>query len=217
MTISKSLPVRGKRLSEIAALSSVIHHGRLPLNQRFKIDEVLNSLDLNLTPEKRFFMERDQDDLFKRILLVLTACQDMSVFKYLFDRENTIDDMFQVYQSYDRAFKVREKYPDLDTRSEDIVSLRFVDQKRVFYSGDGLFGLGPKLMEENDLICILHGSVVPIVLREQETGFEVVGQCFYENWMHGDLVDWGEDEVPATSLSNYVITLGLHFTLLFLA
>ncbi|CAG8971854.1 hypothetical protein HYALB_00001965 [Hymenoscyphus albidus] len=193
MTITKSLPVRGKRLSEIVAVSSVIHHGHLPLNRRFKIDEVLNSIDLNLTPEKRFSLERDQDDLYKRILLVLTA-QDMNVFKSPFDREYSINRMLRAYQNDDRAFNVPEKYLDIAKQLNDIGGMHIIYQKRVFYSGVGLFGLGPELMKENDLICILHGSIVPIIPREQKAGFELVGQCYFENWMHGDLVYWKEDE-----------------------
>jgi hypothetical protein len=37
-------------------------------------------------------------------------------------------------------------------------------------------------------------------LRKQDRGWKVIGQCFYERWMLGELVDWNEEEGDAFDL-----------------
>jgi hypothetical protein len=89
-----------------------------------------------------------------------------------------------------------------DDIGEELYKQRFnhtnlrLEHKRLFLGRKQLFGIGPNAILPGDCICIVHGSTVPLILRrcENETEYTVVGQCYYENWMHGELVDWGEDE-----------------------
>ncbi|KAH6864733.1 heterokaryon incompatibility protein-domain-containing protein [Alternaria rosae] len=81
----------------------------------------------------------------------------------------------------------KEKFPQMNLR---------LIHKRLFLGHKHLFGLGPKAIQPGDCICIIHGSTVPLLLRQCENGKEytVVGQCYYESWMYGEKVDWEEDE-----------------------
>ncbi|KAH7093802.1 heterokaryon incompatibility protein-domain-containing protein [Paraphoma chrysanthemicola] len=69
--------------------------------------------------------------------------------------------------------------------------------KRSVIKGSLGLGLAPDSAQPGDYIAILHGSGVPIVLRESmpdsAAEYEVVGQCFYENIMQGEAVDWPEN------------------------
>jgi len=57
--------------------------------------------------------------------------------------------------------------------------------------------LGPSQARQGDCIAVLNGSSIPWVLREHEDGceyHEVVGQCFVDGVMYGEVVSWNEDE-----------------------
>jgi len=66
--------------------------------------------------------------------------------------------------------------------------------RRIAFGEGRGFGLVPKTVRGGDVICILHGSKVPIVLRRLGRCYRVIGQCYWHGWMYGDPVDWKEDE-----------------------
>jgi hypothetical protein len=66
--------------------------------------------------------------------------------------------------------------------------------RRIVFGDGQAMGLVSKNADAGDEICILHGSRVPIVLRRSGSGYEVIGQCYWHNWMYGDKVDWKEGE-----------------------
>lgn len=74
--------------------------------------------------------------------------------------------------------------------------------KRIVYTENGKIGLAPQMACLNDVICILHGSKTPIVLRRSLTGPDwlVIGQCYLEDVMHGEAVTWQEDEADTFEL-----------------
>jgi hypothetical protein len=47
-------------------------------------------------------------------------------------------------------------------------------------------GLVPDAAEVGDRICLLHGGKVPFVLRKQEKGFKLVGECYVHGLMKGE-------------------------------
>ncbi|MCJ1316840.1 hypothetical protein MMC15_002161 [Xylographa vitiligo] len=61
-------------------------------------------------------------------------------------------------------------------------------------------GLCPQSCQQGDLVCILHGSNVPVLLRAQGNFYEVVGQCYVHGIMEGEAVDWEEDEADLFTL-----------------
>ncbi|KAL1603878.1 hypothetical protein SLS60_005470 [Paraconiothyrium brasiliense] len=51
--------------------------------------------------------------------------------------------------------------------------------------------------EEGSVIAVLHGCIVPVVLErvgEKMDEWAVIGDCYIEGCMHGEAVDWMEDE-----------------------
>jgi hypothetical protein len=139
----------------------------------------------------------------RRVLAVLMA-QDMRSFISDIHRENGLDKMLRAYQNYDRAVKKDATLDDsaeLGELAQKMARKIFLCvKKRVFCSRNGLMGFGPQHISEDDFVCILHGSKIPCILRKQDHGWEVIGQCFYERWMHGELVDWKEEEGDAFNL-----------------
>jgi hypothetical protein len=109
--------------------------------------------------------------------------------------EHTTEELVSMYE---RFIETKES----DTVSEAVYKERFAHmntrilRKRLFLGSKQLFGLGPNAVLPGDSICIVHGSTVPMLLRqcENEKEFTVVGQCYYESWMYGEKVDWEEDE-----------------------
>lgn len=66
--------------------------------------------------------------------------------------------------------------------------------RRIAFGESQGFGLVPKTAKCGDVVCILHGSKVPIVLRRLGRCHRVVGQCYWHGWMYGEKVDWSEGE-----------------------
>ncbi len=56
-------------------------------------------------------------------------------------------------------------------------------------------GLMPLAVEDDDFVVVLHGSSLPFVLRPLDNGsYKLIGGCFVEGIMHGEAVNWAEDE-----------------------
>jgi hypothetical protein len=49
------------------------------------------------------------------------------------------------------------------------------------------FGVGPVSMREGDLLGVLFGAVVPFILRPAEGGYQLVGECYAFDLMHGEI------------------------------
>lgn len=46
------------------------------------------------------------------------------------------------------------------------------------YTDDGYMGLGPKLSQRGDELCVIPKLSVPFVMRWQSDGYGMVGPCF---------------------------------------
>jgi hypothetical protein len=80
---------------------------------------------------------------------------------------------------------------------EDLLShMDTCHDRRLALTSGKKVGLVPVQSEVEDVICILHGSNVPVVLRQHKDGetYEVVGQCYLEGVMYGEAVTWDEEE-----------------------
>ncbi len=67
--------------------------------------------------------------------------------------------------------------------------------RRVYCTVDGRLGLGPDTVHKGDAIIIAHGSRTPLLLRPTGTGeYWLVGQCYLEDSMYGELCTWREDD-----------------------
>jgi hypothetical protein len=58
---------------------------------------------------------------------------------------------------------------------------------RSYFSTDGSYlGLGPKEMEEGDLVCVLFGSSTPHVIREDNGQYIPIGEAYVQGYMDGE-------------------------------
>lgn len=67
-------------------------------------------------------------------------------------------------------------------------------KRRLFHTRDGLFGLGPLVMQPGDVVAILHGGYTPFVLRPRGEWFLLVGECYVNDVMGGDALEMCECE-----------------------
>jgi hypothetical protein len=56
------------------------------------------------------------------------------------------------------------------------VASRFCTGRKVFCTKQGTLGLGPALLREGDLCCVLFGSRVPFILRRMRDNYQLVGE-----------------------------------------
>lgn len=60
--------------------------------------------------------------------------------------------------------------------------------RRVFSTNRGYLGLGPKILQEGDMVFILPESV-PFVLRPQGNHYLLVGDCYIDGAMYGEIME----------------------------
>jgi len=139
-----------------------------------------------------------------RILAVLVAYnQGPSISNA--DKELSLNNLLFVYNNL-ASLETHEEYQenmryfwDLKNALLHGVALRI--KKRLFFATRyESFGLGPSDIRRGDVVCILHGSKVPCILRPMGRQYRVVGQCYYEQWMYGDSVDWQEKNADTLEL-----------------
>ena len=90
-----------------------------------------------------------------------------------------------------------EDYSDLFTKLQAFRSLYFQSLakcggRRLAVLDKYPLGLVPDFTKPGDLVCVLHGSSTPMVLRRVENDFECIGECYVHGIMYGEAVDWLE-------------------------
>lgn len=74
--------------------------------------------------------------------------------------------------------------------------LNMVGFRRVFTTVDGYIGIGPPLMEEGDVICLLNGVNIPFVIRKYgDGGYRLVGECYVHGMMFGERMTGVKEDV----------------------
>lgn len=64
-----------------------------------------------------------------------------------------------------------------------VAASRACDQRRVFETVEGFYGLGPACAREGDVVVMLYGGPIPFVLREVDNGWWLLGDCFIDPLM----------------------------------
>jgi hypothetical protein len=68
---------------------------------------------------------------------------------------------------------------------------RFCTGRKVFSTKTGRLGLGPSVLKEGDICCVLFGAPVPFILRRVNSSFKIVGEAYIHGIMKGEaVVDW---------------------------
>jgi hypothetical protein len=60
--------------------------------------------------------------------------------------------------------------------------------RRIFWTKNGSFGLGPQCMRPGDVVVVLYGGNTPYVLRQKGENWLFVGQAYVDEIMHGELM-----------------------------
>ncbi|KAK5745809.1 hypothetical protein LTR17_001311 [Elasticomyces elasticus] len=69
---------------------------------------------------------------------------------------------------------------------------RWLRNRCFFTTTNGYIGIGPKVMRDDDLVAILHGSSVPVVLRREKAcpgAYLVIGSAYVNGIMHGEALE----------------------------
>ncbi|KAI0852757.1 heterokaryon incompatibility protein-domain-containing protein [Daldinia vernicosa] len=64
---------------------------------------------------------------------------------------------------------------------------RMVHNRRAFRTSNRFIGFGPEIMEPGDKVVVIAGADVPFVLRPCGTSFSLIGECYVEGLMQGEL------------------------------
>ena len=73
---------------------------------------------------------------------------------------------------------------------------RFSSGRRVFATKQGKIGLGPTVLRDGDLCCVLFGAQVPFILRSTGDKYKLVGEAYVHGVMKGEaMVDWLIEEI----------------------
>jgi hypothetical protein len=94
-----------------------------------------------------------------------------------------------------------EKLPHGATRQllHELSKIQY--RRRVVYCLKGKFALALDHVEKGDKIAILHGARVPFVLRPRPDGkYHLVGQCYYDGAMYGEMSDPDDDNADVFTL-----------------
>jgi hypothetical protein len=70
------------------------------------------------------------------------------------------------------------------------IATTMADQRARFTTSNGMIGLGPKAMQQDDLLSILYGASVPFIIRPKSDGlgYILIGECYVHDLMSGDAV-----------------------------
>lgn len=83
----------------------------------------------------------------------------------------------------------REQHEFIDHIDEELKTFPM----RLFVTKNGFIGLGHPEARKGDLVLVLRGLTVPVILREYQDGYQVVGVAYVDNVMQGETVvtaDW---------------------------
>lgn len=69
--------------------------------------------------------------------------------------------------------------------------VRFCLNRKLFSTRNGMLGVGPPIVREGDLCCILFNARVPFILRQVGSQYRLVGEAYIQGVMKGEaMVDY---------------------------
>ncbi|RDW77857.1 hypothetical protein BP5796_05709 [Coleophoma crateriformis] len=71
--------------------------------------------------------------------------------------------------------------------------LGWTNRRKVFMTGKGYLGIGPKEMQERDVVAVLDGCRMPVILRRIGDGYCFMGLCFVLGLMDGEAATMVEE------------------------
>ncbi|KAK5690646.1 hypothetical protein LTR97_012202 [Elasticomyces elasticus] len=122
--------------------------------------------------------------LLDELRWMYTYCKELDAGEILYHdgRPHALSVMPRLYGSFKEAVRVLKN------------CMKTCIGRRIAFGKTQGLGLVPRPSCEGDVVCILHGSKVPVVLRRIGSRYRLVGQCYWHDWMCGEAVNWSEDE-----------------------
>jgi hypothetical protein len=202
--LSLIMTARGGAIDSIGAISHTQLHTESSLNQlELLLSENLTEQSFGLYSKIGVRTVETQSLVYRQTLKALLAydkINDNSIGDWDSDIDERVRETYTLLRptgkqglSNDQMSRIR-KFESMASRSQ---------KKRLFLSlTRHLFGLCPQTSLPGDKVCILHGSSVPVVLRKvlSSNRYIVIGQCYMVDWMHGDYIDWKEDDADTFEL-----------------
>jgi hypothetical protein len=110
------------------------------------------------------------------------------------------DSLFQSFRAFDFSSSVPDTEPnpgDWRRQTTDPYARAMLvsfQGRNSFITERGHVGLGPKRVQNGDLVCAFIGANVPFVLRHVQWGrFELVGECYVYGIMDGEFLPEGRE------------------------
>jgi hypothetical protein len=167
------------------------------------------------TGPRKPFADMSEDEVYQKKRLIKTILADNA---YKFNPANekqtgqvpiSASELEDYHTAYAKEDSIRQRsrfLPGLDhlisVRDEFRGNMLVSVKRRLFHGEQARLGLAPQAVEVGDLVCILYGSRVPCILRRtaEANRYELIGQCYYEDWMYGDHVNWAEEDADIFKL-----------------
>lgn len=191
--------VQGRIVDTVGSLSNVarLEDDTFPMDNVKLLQEVEDLA--TLLPEGAHLNEETTASWAKRMFIALLAF-DRGPYLPVEERPLSVEELLGIYNNYAKTGK-HESSSNLFFMDQFGYAINDCHGKRLFVgANEQRLGFGPFDVSSGDKVCILHGSDVPVLLREQEEGYWFIGQCYFEGWMHGDLVDWEIEEADELNL-----------------
>ncbi|KAI0553521.1 heterokaryon incompatibility protein-domain-containing protein [Xylaria curta] len=149
----------------------------------------------------------NNDEMLKAWCLVLTAGKDWNG-ELVNNTQQHLADMGAYIHSYDEYWY--RELPEIpgaeagDGYRFDLAFRNACQGRKLLLTNDGYVGLGPELTEEDDLVCLLSGLVMPIILRPTDRGYQVVGEAYIHGIMFGE-ASGKHDTNASTELEEFML------------
>ncbi|TID18062.1 HET-domain-containing protein [Venturia nashicola] len=202
--LQKQLRVKGKIIATIQnahlePFTSLDNWISRDLISFLRLDQALSHFT-SISPPKDAYSNMSLERILKVILAdgaLLCDTPEFSKGVYLLDTELT--DLTQAYLQFNDPELVGSAPFKLAPYARNVYSLRNLSrvavERRLIMCDDGRLGLVHNRAQEGDVIAVLHGSRTPVVFQPRADGkFEIKGQCYFEDSMHGESIFWEEDE-----------------------
>ena len=104
---------------------------------------------------------------------------------------------FSAWSTYIEEFKQIPGMPgsnkapdgnDAKVSAYDYAVWHALRNRRFFITTSGFMGLGPRTMQPQDQIAVLHGCRWPVILRPGDDHFKMLGTCYVHGIMDGEAI-----------------------------
>lgn len=184
---ARMLHVRGKIIDTISALSQPIITSEVASSFEFskRIENAVKMLGTSTTDCLR--MVAACAGYVETIERFINYYSDGLVAAITLTNDPMNDEMRKMWKD---CWETRIEFPLMTRKISDISA-----SKNFGKTETGTLGLFTLMSSAQDSVALLHGSRMPILLREagDTATYQVVGACYVEGLMFGEAVNWDED------------------------